>query len=123
MCVWATKAPDKVLPIPVVQPVALAALPRRSRLGFSPHMCASPPEKPSAVCSFISTGLSKWKDEVMKFSKHESSRCHKKSVLKVNILPRTTHDIGESFSLQLRRDRLEAQQRPLKILSNACFLA
>ena len=56
--------------------------------------------------SFISSGFSNWKDAVAKFSKHEGSRCHKDAVLKVQVLPASTHDVGEAFSEQLRKDRL-----------------
>ena len=39
--------------------------------------------------TFISTGFSNWKDVIAKFTKHESSQCHKESVLKTVTLPAT----------------------------------
>ena len=107
--------------------MALAALPRRD-LAFC-HTCVLAYQRnhlQSASLlerSFISSGFSNWKDAVAKFSKHEGSRCHKDAVLKVQVLPASTRDVGEAFSEQLGKDRLEARCCFLKLLSNAGFLA
>ena len=80
----------------------------------------------SAHCleqAFISTGFSNWKDATAKFSKHEASRCHKDSVMKMITLPATTSDVGELLSSQLAKERLKRRKCLLKLLSNARFLA
>ena len=73
--------------------------------------------------AYISSGYTNWKDACVKFPNHESSRCHKDSVLKTVTLPATTRDVGESLSSQLAKDRLERRQCFLKLLSNVRFLA
>ena len=73
--------------------------------------------------TFLSTGYSNWKDAVSKFTKHESSRCHQKSVLKTCTLPSTTGNIGEMLCSQLATLRSERRHCFLKILSNVRFLA
>ena len=73
--------------------------------------------------TFISTGFSNWKDAIAKFTKHESSQCHKESVLKTVTLPATTSDVGEMLSSQIAVERLYRRKCLLKLLSNARFLA
>ena len=55
--------------------------------------------------TFISTGFSNWKDAIAKFTKHESSQCHKESVLKTVTLPATTSDVSEMLSSQIAVER------------------
>ena len=73
--------------------------------------------------SSISTGFSNWKDATTKFSKHEASRCHKDSVLKLTTLPASTPDIGEVFATQLGKERLTTRKCFLKVVGSARFLA
>ena len=73
--------------------------------------------------NFISTGFHNWKDATAKFSKHESSQCHKEAVLKIITLPSTTGDVGEMMSSQLAKQRLERKKCLLKLLSNVRFLS
>ena len=73
--------------------------------------------------NFISTGFHNWKDATAKFSKHESSQCHKEAVLKIITLPTTTGDVGEMMSSQLAKQRLERRKCLLKLLSNVRFLS
>lgn len=73
--------------------------------------------------AFISKGYTNWKDATVKFPIHESSKCHKESVLKMVTLPSSTRNVAESLSNALKQEKLERRQCLLKILSNIRFLA
>ena len=72
--------------------------------------------------AFIVNGYSNWKDASVSFRKHESSNCHRESVLKVVTLPNTTEDIGETLSTQHNEDKLNKRDCLLKTLSSLRFL-
>ncbi len=77
----------------------------------------------NADSAFITKGFCNWKDGTVKFNIHDSSKCHKEAVLKMNILPSTTPNVAECLSQQLKKDKLDRRQCFLKILSNLKFLA
>ena len=72
--------------------------------------------------AFIVNGYSNWNDASVSFRKHESSNCHRESVLKVVTLPNTTEDIGETLSTQHNEDKINKRDCLLKILSSLRFL-
>ncbi len=59
----------------------------------------------------------------MRFTSHQASNCHKDAVLKTVTFPATTHDVGESLSVQHAQEKLERRQCFLKLLSNVRFFA
>ena len=73
--------------------------------------------------AYITNGFSNWKDACASFRKHESSNCHKESVLKVETLPRTCGDIGEKLSKQHADEKSDNRNCLRKILSSIRFLA
>ena len=73
--------------------------------------------------AYITNGFSNWKDACASFRKHESSNCHKESVLKVETLPRTCGDIGEKLSKQHADEKSDNRDCLRKILSSIRFLA
>jgi len=77
----------------------------------------------NADSAFITKGFSNWKDATVKFSIHDSSKCHKEAVLKIQTLPSTTSNIAECLSQQIKKEKLDKRQCFLKILSNMKFLA
>ena len=73
--------------------------------------------------TYISTGYKNWKEATTRFPVHESSRCHKDTMLKMVTLPATTRDIGETLSQQHRDEKQCNRQCFLRILSNIKFLS
>ncbi len=77
----------------------------------------------NADVAFINKEFSNWKDgTTVKFNIHDSSKCHKEAVLKIQTLPSTTPNVAECLSQQLKKDKLNRRQCFLKILSNLKFL-
>ena len=52
----------------------------------------------NSEAAFITAGFSNWKDASAKFAKHQSSSCHRESMLKTVTLPITTGDVGQTLS-------------------------
>lgn len=77
----------------------------------------------NADAAFLVKGFCNWKDATVKFSNHESSKCHKEAVLKMVILPSTTVDVGESLSQQHKQEKRDNRQCFLKVVSNIKFLS
>ena len=73
--------------------------------------------------AFISKGFNNWKDACVKFKEHESSNCHKDSVVVTVDLPSSVKDIVETLQSELTKQKMETRQMLLKILSNIRFLA
>ena len=73
--------------------------------------------------AFISKGFNNWKDAGVKFKEHESSNCHKDSVVVTVDLPSSVTDIAETLQSELTKQKMENRQMLLKMLSNICFLA
>ncbi|KAH3883762.1 hypothetical protein DPMN_007729 [Dreissena polymorpha] len=48
--------------------------------------------------SFISDGFSNWKEGPVQFREHDGSECHKEAVERLETLPATTCDVGETLS-------------------------
>ena len=72
--------------------------------------------------AFITHGFYNWKDAVVKYAQHETSKCHKEAVLKVITLPATTRDVAESLSAHHKHEKIKSRQCFLKILSTIRFL-
>ena len=72
--------------------------------------------------AFISKGFNNWKDAGVKFKEHESSNCHKDSVVVTVDLPSSVKDIPETLQSELTKQKMENRQMLLKILSNIRFL-
>ena len=77
----------------------------------------------NAESAFLVKGFTNWKDATVKFSNHESSKCHKEAVLKMVTLPSTTVDVGESLSQQHKQEKRDNRQCFLKVVSNLKFLS
>ena len=73
--------------------------------------------------AFISKGFNNWKDASVKFKEHESSNCHKDSMIVTVDLPSSVKDIAETLQRELTKQKSENRQMLLKILSNIRFLA
>ena len=73
--------------------------------------------------AFISKGFNNWKDAGVKFKEHESSNCHKDSMIVTVDLPSSVKDIAETLQRELTKQKSENRQMLLKILSNIRFLA
>lgn len=73
--------------------------------------------------AYIINGFSNWKDACVSLRKHESSKCHQESVLKVETLPRTCGDIGEIVSKKHAEEKSDNRDCLRKILSSIRFLA
>ena len=73
--------------------------------------------------AFISKGFNNWKDASVKFKEHESSNCHKDSMIVTVDLPSSVKDIAETLQRELTKLKSENRQMLLKILSNIRFLA
>ena len=73
--------------------------------------------------AFISKGFNNWKDASVKFKEHESSNCHKDSVVVTVDLLSSVKDIAETLQSELTKQKMENIQMLLKILSNIRFLA
>lgn len=54
--------------------------------------------------SFISKGFANWKNATSHLKAHESTDCHKEAV-EICILSHQRKDIGETFTMELTRDR------------------
>ena len=78
---------------------------------------------PNLELAFISKGFNNWKDASVKFKEHESSNCHKDSVVVTVDLASSVKDIAETLQSELTKQKMENRQMLLKILSNICFLA
>ena len=75
---------------------------------------------------FISEGYTNWKEAIRHgrgFPGHEDSKCHRQAVESMEVLPKTTVDIGESLSADHASEKAVARQALMKILSNVRFLA
>ena len=70
--------------------------------------------------SFVSKGLSNWKDAMIGFKNHEASTSHKEVALQVFLLSTTCSDIGDLQHSDMKKVNRECL---LKILSNTQFLA
>ena len=77
---------------------------------------------PNLELVFISKGFNNWKDASVKFKEHESSNCHKDSVVVTVDLPSFVKDIAETLQSELTKQKMENRQMLLKILSNIHFL-
>ena len=77
----------------------------------------------NADSAIITKGFSNCKDATVKFSIHDSSKCLKVAVLKIQTWPSTTSNIAECLSQQIKKEKLDRRQCFLKILSNMKFLA
>ena len=73
--------------------------------------------------AYIINSCSNWKVACASFRKHESSNCHKESVLKVETLPRTCGDIGKKMSKKHAEDKSDNRDSMRKILFSIRFLA
>ena len=73
--------------------------------------------------AFISRGYTNWKDGIVSFTKHESSDCHKEAVQVMEVLPRTTQNIGEQLSQIHATNKSINRKMLLKILQNVMYLA
>ena len=73
--------------------------------------------------AFISKGFNNWNDAGVKFKEHESSNCHKDSMIVTVDLPSSVKDIAETLQRELTKQKSENRQMLLKILSNIRFLA
>ena len=73
--------------------------------------------------AFISKGFNNWKDASVKFKEHESSNCHKDSMIVTVDLLSSVKDIAETLQRELTKQKSENRQMLLKILSNIRFLA
>ena len=73
--------------------------------------------------AFISKGFNNWKDASVKFKEHESSNCHKDSMIVTVDIPSSVKDIAETWQRELTKQKSENRQMLLKILSNIRFLA
>ena len=73
--------------------------------------------------AFISKGFNNWKDASVKFKEHESSNCHKDSMIVTVDFPSSVKDIAETLQRELTKQKSENRQMLLKILSNIRFLA
>ena len=73
--------------------------------------------------AFISKGFNNWKDASVKFKEHESSNCHKDSMIVTVDLPSSVKDIAETLQRELTKQKSENRQMLLKISSNIRFLA
>ena len=71
----------------------------------------------------MSKGFNNWKDASVKFKEHESSNCHKDSMIVTVDLPSSVKDIAETLQRELTKQKSENRQMLLKILSNIRFLA
>ena len=77
---------------------------------------------PNLELAFISQGFNNWKDASVKFKEHESSNCHKDSVVVTVGLPSSVKDIVETLQSELTKQKMENRKMLLKILSNIRFL-
>ena len=84
----------------------------------------------SAICiicakkeASVAKSFSNWKDATVKFNIHDSSKCYKEAVLKIQTLPSTTSNIAECLSQQIKKEKLDRRQCFLKILTIMKFLA
>ena len=68
--------------------------------------------------AFIHRGFCNWKDVTEGFRHHEASKCHQDAVQVMIVLPKTTHDIGESLSSTHMRKKEESRKVLLKIIQN-----
>ena len=73
--------------------------------------------------AYILNGYLNWKDECVSFRKHEASKCHQESVLKVESLPKACGDIGEKMSKKHSEEKGDNRDCLRKILSSIRFLA
>ena len=73
--------------------------------------------------AFISSGFTNWKDGTVGFTKHESSCCHKEAVEMLDVLPKTTQNIGEQLCHIHGSNKIINRKMLLKILQNVMFLA
>ena len=72
--------------------------------------------------AFISTGFSNWKKALERFKSHETSACHKESMLRVVKAPKSG-DIGEILNVEHQIEKQQNRKNFLKVLSNVQFLA
>ena len=68
--------------------------------------------------TFIQRGFCNWKNVTEGFRHHETSKCHQDAVQVMIVLPKTTHDIGESLSSTHMRKKEESRKVLLKIIQN-----
>lgn len=73
--------------------------------------------------AFISRGFTNWKDGTVGFAKHEGSDCHKEAIQVMEVLPRTTHNVGEQLSQIYATNKRINRSILLKILQNVMYLA
>ena len=64
-------------------------------------------QTPNLELAFISKGFNNWKDDVVKFKEHESSNCHKDSVVVTFDLPSSVKDIAETLESELTKQKME----------------
>ena len=69
---------------------------------------------PSLELAFISKGFNNWKDASVKFKEHESSNCHKDSLVVTVDLPSSVKDIAETLQSGLTKQKMENRQMLLK---------
>ena len=60
--------------------------------------------------AFISKGFNNWKDASVKFKEHESSNCHKDSMIVTVDLPSSVKDIAETLQRELTKQKSENRQ-------------
>ena len=68
--------------------------------------------------AFISKGFNNWKDASVKFKEHESSNCHKDSMIVTVDLPSSVKDIAETLQRELTKQKSENRQMLLKIFNH-----
>ena len=73
--------------------------------------------------AYILNGYSNGKEACVSFRKHEASKCHQESVLKVESLPKAFGDIGEKMSKTHSEEKSDNRDCLRKILSSIRFLA
>ena len=66
---------------------------------------------------------SNWKDAMVKFGLHDSSKWHKEAVLKMMTLPSTTVSVADMLSEQNKREKRDRRHCFLKVLTSLKFLA
>ena len=74
----------------------------------------------NAESAFITVGFTNWKKASERFINHETSKCHRETVLRTITLPVTTQDIDKCL---LKKNEREMPTVFIKILCNVRFLA
>ena len=72
--------------------------------------------------AFISKGFNNWKDASVKFKEHESSNCHKDSMIVTVDLPSSVKDIAETLQRELTKQKSENRQRLPTMVTRQYFL-